>query len=69
MLGKLLLAVSLPMPVAHESLNVHTGQIDGADYRVEVPFRWNGTLSLYSHGTCPAGCTPPIEMASRPAAR
>lgn len=69
MLGKLLLVVSLMMPVPADSPTVHTGQIDGADYRVEVPSRWNGTLLLYSHGTYPAGYTPPIEMASRPAAR
>lgn len=69
MLGKLLLAVSLLMPVEPAGLTVHTGQIDGAEYRVEVPSRWNGTLLLYSHGTYPAGYTPPIEMASRPAAR
>ncbi len=64
-----MLAVSLLMPVAPDSPTVHTGQIDGAEYRVEVPSRWNGTLLLYSHGTYPAGYTPPIEMASRPAAR
>ncbi|SDM48249.1 hypothetical protein SAMN04488074_12251 [Lentzea albidocapillata subsp. violacea] len=69
MLGKLLLAVSLLMPVETGSPTVHTGQIEGAEYRVEVPSRWNGTLLLYSHGTYPAGYTPPIEMASRPAAR
>ncbi|GAA3641182.1 alpha/beta hydrolase [Lentzea roselyniae] len=69
MLGKLLLAVSLMMPVEPSPLTVHTGQIDGAEYRVEVPSRWNGTLLLYSHGTYPAGYNPPVEMASRPAAR
>lgn len=69
MFGKLMLAMSLLMPVAPESLTVHTGQIDGAEYRVEVPSRWNGTLLVYSHGTYPAGYNPPIEMASRPAAR
>ncbi|MFS8099586.1 hypothetical protein LFM09_20900 [Lentzea alba] len=69
MLGKLLLAVSLLMPVEPSGTTVHTGQIDGAEYRVEVPSRWNGTLLLYSHGTYPAGYNPPVEMASRPAAR
>lgn len=69
MFAKLMLAMSLLMPVAPESLTVHTGQIDGAEFRVEVPSSWNGTLLLYSHGTYPAGYTPPIEMASRPAAR
>ncbi|KAA2250950.1 hypothetical protein F0L68_38315 [Solihabitans fulvus] len=28
---------------------VYTGDIDGADYRIEVPPTWNGTLLLYSH--------------------
>ncbi len=69
MLGKLIVAVSLLMPVEPAALTVHTGQIDGAEYRVEVPSRWNGTLLLYSHGAYPAGYTPPIETASRPAAR
>jgi len=69
MLGKLVLAVSLLMPVEPPSLTVHTGQIDGAEYRVEVPSRWNGTLLLYSHGSYPAGYNPQIELASRPAAR
>ncbi len=69
MLGKLLLAVSLLTPAEPVNLTVHTGQIDGAEYRVEVPSRWNGTLLLYSHGTYPAGYTPPVEMASRPAGR
>jgi pimeloyl-ACP methyl ester carboxylesterase len=26
------------------------GQIDGANYTIEVPANWNGTLVLYSHG-------------------
>jgi hypothetical protein len=29
---------------------VHTGTIDGAAYRVEVPARWNGDLLPCSHG-------------------
>jgi pimeloyl-ACP methyl ester carboxylesterase len=32
-----------------------TGTIDGAEFRVEVPERWNGTLLLYSHGYYPEG--------------
>jgi pimeloyl-ACP methyl ester carboxylesterase len=31
------------------------GSLDGADYRIEVPARWNGTLVLYSHGYLPPG--------------
>src|SRR5918998_4748916 len=33
----------------------HTGVLDGAKYRVEVPQKWNGTLVLYSHGYFPQG--------------
>lgn len=40
----------------------HTGTIDGADYRVEMPERWNGTLVLYSHGYWPAQY-PPVDLA------
>ncbi|SBT45887.1 alpha/beta fold hydrolase [Micromonospora narathiwatensis] len=32
-----------------------TGTIGGADFRVELPERWNGTLVLYSHGYLPEG--------------
>jgi pimeloyl-ACP methyl ester carboxylesterase len=39
----------------------HTGTIDGAEYRVEVPERWNGTLVLYSHGYYPPGLDFPVE--------
>lgn len=28
---------------------VHTGSIDGAEYRVEVPAQWNGTALFFSH--------------------
>ena len=37
-----------------------TGTIDGAEYRVEVPERWNGTLVLYSHGYYPPGLDFPV---------
>ena len=32
-----------------------TGTIGGADYRVELPQRWNGMLVLFSHGYWPTG--------------
>ncbi|MFI9457138.1 alpha/beta hydrolase family protein [Amycolatopsis sp. NPDC052450] len=35
---------------AEEGPRVHEGTIDGADFLVKVPKRWNGTLVLYSHG-------------------
>jgi pimeloyl-ACP methyl ester carboxylesterase len=31
----------------------YTGTIDGAEYRVETPEDWNGTLVLFSHGYYP----------------
>ena len=34
---------------ATDERRTHTGTIDGADFRVELPERWNGTLVLYSH--------------------
>ncbi|MGH2942408.1 MAG: alpha/beta hydrolase family protein, partial [Solirubrobacteraceae bacterium] len=33
----------------------YSGTIGRAQYRVEVPERWNGTLVLYSHGYLPPG--------------
>ncbi|UUV29852.1 DUF6351 family protein [Amycolatopsis roodepoortensis] len=35
---------------AEEGWRTHEGAINGADYLVKVPKRWNGTLVLYSHG-------------------
>lgn len=32
-----------------------TGSLDGAEYRIELPARWNGTLVLHSHGYLPPG--------------
>ena len=36
--------------VTPNSTNVLTGNIGGANYLIEVPSNWNGTLALYSHG-------------------
>jgi pimeloyl-ACP methyl ester carboxylesterase len=38
----------------------YTGIINGAEYRVETPARWNGTLVLFSHGYYPPDF--PIEQ-------
>lgn len=45
----------------------YTGTIDGAEYRVETPERWNGTLVLFSHGYVPEGIPipPGIPLANR----
>jgi pimeloyl-ACP methyl ester carboxylesterase len=44
-----------PTSAAAEARRSDSGTIAGADFRVEVPERWNGTLVLYSHGYLPAG--------------
>jgi hypothetical protein len=48
--------------------HTYTGTIDGADFRVETPQRWNGTLVLFSHGNWPVGFPPPggIWLSNRP---
>lgn len=33
----------------------YSGEINGAEYRVEMPAEWNGTLLLYSRGYLPEG--------------
>jgi hypothetical protein len=62
------LAVSGAAPVqAQEEVRVYTGFIDGAQYRVEVPPDWNGTLVVYSHGVYPKGYLPePLGLTNRP---
>jgi pimeloyl-ACP methyl ester carboxylesterase len=34
----------------HVGASALTGTIGGANYKIEVPANWNGTLALYSHG-------------------
>ncbi|ALG14493.1 hypothetical protein AOZ06_02110 [Kibdelosporangium phytohabitans] len=52
---------------AQEEVKVHTGVIDGAPYRVEIPGQWNGKVLIYSHGIYPKGYVPQeIELANRP---
>lgn len=56
-------ATTDPWPGRH----TYTGSIDGAEYRVETPERWNGTLVLFSHGYIPdvPGFPPGITLANR----
>ena len=42
---------------------VLTGTIDGADYKIEVPPNWNGTLLLWSHGAIRPGFPNPASDA------
>ncbi|WP_394359421.1 DUF6351 family protein [Amycolatopsis sp. SB7-3] len=52
---------------AGERHRIHEGTIDGADYLVKVPKRWNGTLVLYSHGLYVDPWAPKqIMLATRP---
>ncbi len=37
-------------PLSASQPGTLTGKLGGADYRIEVPAAWNGTLFLYSHG-------------------
>lgn len=58
---------TIPDPGRH----TFEGTIDGAQYRVETPEDWNGTLLLFSHGYVPAGLIPPGQepppaMTNRP---
>lgn len=39
----------------HPGRHTYTGTIGGAEYKVETPERWNGTLLIYSHPYYPAG--------------
>ena len=56
--------------VPTEDVRVHTGVIDDAHYRVEVPPNWNGKLLLYNHGIYPQGYVPEqIELANRAEAK
>ncbi|MEQ7128294.1 hypothetical protein ABN034_27705 [Actinopolymorpha sp. B11F2] len=41
----------------------YAGSIDGAEYRVEVPQNWNGTLVLFSHGYYIEGVFDPDQVA------
>lgn len=47
--------------------HTYTGAIDGAEYRVETPEHWNGTLILFSHGYIPEGAPfpPGVSLANR----
>lgn len=48
-------------------VRVYTGTLAGAQYRVEVPARWNGTLLLWSHGLYPPPYVPPeVGLTSSP---
>lgn len=56
-----------PATALAQERRTFAGFIDGAEYRVEVPERWNGTLVLYSHGYFPVVFDPPpLGLTNRP---
>ncbi|HZD00415.1 MAG TPA: alpha/beta hydrolase-fold protein [Actinomycetes bacterium] len=58
-------------PVAAGSAaRTYEGSIGGAQYRVEVPGHWNGTLLLWSRGLYPPGFLPDeIQLTNQPATK
>lgn len=55
-------AAAVPTQAASD-VTVHSGQLAGARFRVEVPAGWNGTLLLYSHGAYSHEFPPGDEIA------
>jgi pimeloyl-ACP methyl ester carboxylesterase len=53
--GLLVAGSATSADAATDGRRSYTGSINGADYRVETPRRWNGTLVLFSHGYYPPG--------------
>jgi len=47
-------ATATSTPTTAAAPTEHTGEIEGARFRVVVPDDWNGTLLLFSHGYFPA---------------
>jgi pimeloyl-ACP methyl ester carboxylesterase len=55
LVGPQIAMAAAPATPAAGGRHSHSGTIDGAQFRVETPERWNGTLVLYSHGYMPPG--------------
>jgi pimeloyl-ACP methyl ester carboxylesterase len=56
----MLLSFSL-LTLRAQDNKVESGQINGANFRIEVPVNWNNGLVLYCHGYALAGTTPNLE--------
>ncbi|WP_461117950.1 alpha/beta hydrolase family protein, partial [Saccharothrix stipae] len=68
--GTLVTALAFAGVAPTEDVRVHTGVIDGAPYRVEVPSDWNGTVLLYNHGFYTSGYTPEeVDLTNQPQAK
>jgi len=53
---------SLPALAADLEPGTHTGTLQGAPYRIDVPADWNGELVMLMHGYQPAGAPPATPM-------
>src|SRR5258708_33527113 len=52
-------------PARADDIKLLTGNIDGVEYKIEVPQNWNGTLLLYSHGgILPGAPNPAVDAAA-----
>ncbi len=55
------LLLCLPFVCFAQESKVESGQINGANFRLEVPANWNNGLVMYCHGYALAGSTPNLE--------
>ncbi len=68
--GLLVLTGCTDAPVAEESVTYQpcaskcAGKLSGAEYRILMPKRWNGTLLLYSHGYRASTSIPVAEVSA-----
>ena len=62
-------ALAAPGQAAAAQATTYQGTLNGANYLVEVPQNWNGTLLLWSHAAYLFGFQgpPTVELANRPA--
>lgn len=65
-IGGLIAGAGSGSAVAAAAPTLLTGKIGQADYRIQVPPMWNGTLVLYSHGYVAPGQDNPALEASDP---
>jgi pimeloyl-ACP methyl ester carboxylesterase len=52
-LGLMVALLSIPAP--GQSVEVQTGEINGAPFRIQIPSQWNRNLVMYAHGYLPRG--------------
>ncbi|ALG14838.1 hypothetical protein AOZ06_16635 [Kibdelosporangium phytohabitans] len=64
--GSLLAGAATAATASGSGRRTLTGSIDGAQYLIEVPRRWNGTLMLFSHPYYTEGVGGNIGLANRP---